>query len=249
MKERITGMLRVVIAGSVLIGCMIVAGSIGYYGAPKFTADVNIVTDENGNKEYHYDNVTEVDPPHVGAAVVNASTLDDENIVQMVEKTEINPYTGLPEVDYSLKGEALHVPDGVGSVRPFMAWQLITDETTKQYQLRMEAEAYDENDFGIIAGRFAVAVKPYYGKIGDFIDVIQNDDSVLHCIIADYKGDENNIADGGNAKYYHTHKDVIEFIVNQYSWYGEEQRTVYMYHPDWKQDIKAIYNVGNYWGE
>lgn len=249
MKERFKSFLQVIIVGSGFIGCMIVAGSIGYHGAPKFTADVNVTTDEKGHKEYRYDNVTEVIPPHVGSSVVNASTLDDQDVVHIIEPPDINPYTGLPEVDYSLKGEALYVPEGVGSVRPFMAWQLITDETTDQFRLRMEAEAYDENDFGCIANRFAVAVKPYYGKIGDYIDVIQADDSVLHCIIADYKGDENVMVDGVNSRYYHSHQDVIEFIVNQYSWYGGEQRTVYMYHPEWKQNIKAIYNVGNYWGE
>lgn len=248
MKERMTSMLRVFVVGGIFFGCMIVAGSIGYYGAPRFSATVTVSEDENGNEEFHYDDVTEVQPPHVGASVVNASTLDEES-AQMVESPKINPYTGMPEVDYSSRGEPLYVPQGVGSVRPFMAWQLITDETTKQFQLRMEAEAYDENDFGVIAGRYAVAVKPFYGKIGDYIDVIQADDSVIHCIIADYKGDENAHVDGDNSKYYHSHKDVIEFIVNQYSWYGNDQRTVYQYHPDWKQDIKAIYNVGNYWGE
>lgn len=249
MKEHFKKGLRGIVIVSGFIGCMFIAGSIGYHGEPKFIADVNVVTDENGNKEYHYENATKVSPSHVGASVVNASTLDEKNVVQMVEAPSINPYTGLPEVDYSSKGDPLYVPEGVGSVRPFMAWQLITDETTKQYQLRMEAEAYDENDFGFIANRFAVAVKPYYGKIGDYIDVIQSDDSVLHCIIAEYKGDENIVTDGVNARYYHTNQDVIEFIVNQYSWYTGEQRTVYMYHPEWKQDIKAIYNVGNYWNE
>lgn len=249
MKKILEKILRGIIVGSGFVGCMVIAGSIGYHGAPKFVTNVNVTTNKDGHKEYYYDNVTEVNPPHVGASLVNASTLDDDNIVQMEKAPEINPYTGLPEVDYSRKGEALYVPDGVGSVRPFMAWQLITDETTKQYQLRMEAEAYDENDFGFIGNRFAVAVKPYYGKIGDYIDVIQSDDSVLHCIIAEYKGDENTITDGANSRYYHSNQDVIEFIVNQYSWYGGEERTVYMYYPEWKQNIKAIYNVGNYWGE
>lgn len=232
----------------ILVFVCIVAGSIGYYGAPRYDISKTIVEKKDGTVEYHYDDIVEIKPSHVGSAVVNAGTLGEEDRVQCVEN-ELNPYTGKPVVDYSLRGEALYVPEGVGSVRPYMAWQLITDPTTKQYQLRMEAEAYDENDFGVINGCYAVAVKPYYGKIGDFIDVIQVDDSVLHCIIVDYKGDENVVADGVNARYYHTHKDVIEFVVNQYSWYNGDQRTVYQYHPSWNQNIKAIYNVGNYWGE
>lgn len=249
MKDLMTKKISLFALGGFLVFAIIVAGSIGYYGAPKYMVDKTVVEKENGTIEWHYDNITEVKPPHVGSTIVNASTLNEDEIVDFISVPEINPYTGKPEVDYSLKGTPLYVPQGVGNVHPYMAWQLITDETTKQYQLRMEAEAYDENDFGVISNRYAVAVKPYYGKIGDFIDVIQMDDSVIHCVIAEYKGNENIDLHGENSMYYHTHMDIIEFVVNQYSWYNGDERTVYDYHPEWNQNIKAIYNVGNYWGE
>lgn len=183
-----------------------------------------------------------------GTTNVTAASWEDGSLVRFIPYPETNPFTGRPVVDYSKKGEALYVPEGIGSVHSYMTWQSITDPTTKQFQLLMEAEAYDENDFGVINGKYVVAVKPYYGKIGDYLDVIQDDDSVLHCIIGDYKGNENEITDGENSKYYHHDKSVVEFIVNGYAWFDTE-RTVYDYHPEWHQNIKAIYNVGNYWGE
>lgn len=143
-----------------------------------------------------------------------------------------------------------HVPDNVGKCHPYMAWQLISDPTTEQFQLRMEAESYDEHDFGKIDNRYAVAVKPYYGKIGDYLDVIQEDGTIIPCIVAEYKGNENVDIDGEMAIYYHKDKDVVEFIVNQNAWYGADpERHVLDYHPEWNQNILVIYNVGNYWGE
>lgn len=142
-----------------------------------------------------------------------------------------------------------HVPRNVGNCHPYMAWQLISDPTTEQYRLRMEAENYDEHDFGKIDDRYAVAVKPYYGKIGDYLDVIQEDGTIIPCIIAEYKGDENVDIDGAMATYYHKDKDVVEFIVNQNAWYdADPERHVLDYHPEWNQNILVIYNVGNYWG-
>lgn len=234
------------------IFCMIVAGLVGYFGAPKYIKEITIIQKENEEDIVEINTeIKQVNPSHVGAKIVGAATIDPRNdLVQMIEAPKINPFTGKPEVDYSSKGTPLHVPAGVGSVHSYMAWNCVTDPTTKQYKLRVEAEAYDENDFGKIGDRYVVAVKPYYGKIGDYIDVIQEDDSVLRCIIGDYKGDENEEKDGENSKYYHHDRSVVEFIVNGYAWYNSEcPRTVYDYHPEWQQNIKSIYNVGNYWGE
>lgn len=204
-------------------------------------------TDTDRNDEV----ITETTSSHMGSAsVVKAATVNEPtNLVQFVEASKFNPHSGKLEVDYSIKGTPLYVPEGIGACHTFMAWQMITDPTTKQYQLRMQVESYDENDFGKVGWRYAVAVKPYYGKIGDYIDVIQEDDSVINCIIVEYKGDENKYIDGEMSKYYHTNKDVVEFVVNQYAWYTDQERTVYDYHPEWNQNIKSIYNVGNYWGE
>ena len=46
------------------------------------------------------------------------------------------------------KGEEKFVPDYCGSVHPYMGWTCITDESSPQYKLKQECEAYDENGFG-----------------------------------------------------------------------------------------------------
>ena len=64
------------------------------------------------------------------------------------------------------------VPEGRGSVHTMMGWQLVTCQSSNQYRLRADAgECYDENGFAKINDRFVVATKPYYGTVGDYIDV------------------------------------------------------------------------------
>lgn len=248
--KHVTEKLRKVMILGWMLGCLVFAGIVGYCGAPRTVSETKITTSGLDTAEYTIE--TKIKPSHVGAALVDAADLKIPigQYVQMIEAPKVNPYTGRPEVDYSSRGTPLYVPHGAGACKTYMNWSSITDSTTKQFQLRVQAENYDENDFGKVGDRYAVAVKPYYGKIGDYLDVIQVDDSVIRCIIAEYKGDENVATDGENAKYYHHDGSIIEFVVNYYAWYETNvPRTVYDYHPEWKQNIKSIYNVGNYWNE
>lgn len=144
------------------------------------------------------------------------------------------------------KEEEKFVPDYCGSVHPYMGWACITDESSPQYKLKQECEAYDENGFGKVGNRYAVAMKPYYGKIGDYIDIIQNDGIQYHCIIVDYKGMENKEEDGWLATYAHGMNDIVEFVVDKESWYNTD-KTVKQYHPEFSRNISKIYNVGSYW--
>lgn len=143
-------------------------------------------------------------------------------------------------------GEEMYVPGYCGSVHPYMGWECITDPTSPQYRLKQECEAYDENGFGKVGNRYAVAMKSYYGDIGDYIDIVQNDGIEYHCIIVDHKGMENESEDGWLATYAHGENDIVEFVVNKSSWYGTN-KTVAQYHPEFSRNIKAIYNTGNYW--
>lgn len=162
------------------------------------------------------------------------------------------------------------VPCGFGSVCSYMKWDLITSRDSSQYKLRIEAEHYNSKGMGMINGRFAVAVKPYYGDVGDLINVEYDNGKVLKAIVVEEKGHENEPGKGipseiyasNNAKQLamgitnkvHTDGSVIEFCVDgdgdttgvAFSGYGGS-RTVSDLYPEYDSDIKGIYKVGSYW--
>lgn len=176
---------------------------------------------------------------------VNTTTIESEDPVTY--EPDETPYPKKKSKNKKEdKGEEKFVPDYCGSVHPYMGWACITDESSPQYKLKKEVENYDENGFGKVGNRYAVAMKPYYGKIGDYIDVIQNDGIEYHCIIVDYKGMENKEEDGWLATYAHGMNDIIEFVVDKESWYSTD-KTVKQYHPEFSRNISKIYNVGSYW--
>ena len=176
---------------------------------------------------------------------VNTTTIESEDPVTY--EPDETPYPKKKSKNKKEdKGEEKFVPDYCGSVHPYMGWACITDESSPQYKLKKEVENYDENGFGKVGNRYAVAMKPYYGKIGDYIDVVQNDGIEYHCIIVDYKGMENKEEDGWLATYAHGMNDIIEFVVDKESWYSTD-KTVKQYHPEFSRNISKIYNVGSYW--
>lgn len=163
-----------------------------------------------------------------------------ENMEEYDAKTDSNNYSG---------GIVKTVPKGRGSKHTFMGWQLITNKSSKQYKLRVQSgEHYDSNGFARIGDRFVVAVKPYYGSIGDYIDVYKSNGEIIKCIIGDAKG-----SDGGGDKYGHSDGSIVEFVVDKYKWYSKynnlgKYRRVDEFYPSWtKHNISKIVNVGNYW--
>jgi hypothetical protein len=168
----------------------------------------------------------------------------EESIEEDIIEEEVKNENEFEETRWEEK----YVPEGYGSVHPYMGWSMITSKGTKQYTLRKEVEDYDEDGFGKVKDRYAVAVKPYYGDIGDLIDVVQTDGTIIKCIIVDHKGNENKSDDGWLAAYVHYNNDIVEFVVNKSSWYGTS-KSVNKYHPEWKHNISVIYNVGNYWDQ
>ena len=148
-----------------------------------------------------------------------------------------------------------YVPSGYGKVHTYMGWQCVTNKDTKQYRLRMVAQNFDSEGFGKIGDRYAVAMKPYYGEIGDYLDITQSDGSEYKVVIVDYKGRENGTT--GLSKYIHHDKSIIEFVVDKGSWYSKSNGGwasemhsnpgTIEFHPELGLNIVEIKNVGNYW--
>ena len=152
-------------------------------------------------------------------------------------------YKKLEKYLEDFKGTSVKLPDGLGNVHSYMGWQCITARSSDQYKLIESAGMnFDEQGFGKIGDRYVVATTTTFGNVGDFIDVVQDDGTVIKCVIGDIK----NQNDAGCNQWGHNNGHcVVEFVVDKSSWYGTS-KTVTGYHPEWNQNIDSIINKGNY---
>ena len=144
-------------------------------------------------------------------------------------------------------GETIVIPSGLGNVDSFEGWSLITDQTSNEYQLRASAgEQYNIEGFGVVNGRYVVAVRPLYGSVGDYLTFTFEDGSTLECIIGDVKGEDGP---GVNEWGFLGGENILEFIVSTDDWYGgHENPGTSSCHPEWGQYLIRCTNTGNYWG-
>lgn len=147
----------------------------------------------------------------------------------------------------SVSGEEIMIPEGLGSAHTYMGWQLITSTTSNQYRLREEAgENYDSEGFAIIDGRYVIACTTTFGDVGDYIDFYKEDGLVLHCIM----GEAKKQSDAGCNEWGHNGgRNVIEFVVDENSWYTGGVGThanpgTSSCHPEWASDIVKAVNIG-----
>lgn len=125
---------------------------------------------------------------------------------------------GVAKIIETDKAKIIEIPQGqdYGTTYTYNSWQLIG--AGDQKKLRDQAGMrFDEEGFGRINGRYAVAVTPLFGKVGDYIDyyyIDQNgNEQVIPCIICDVKG-----SDAKNEFGHHGGKNVLEFYVNEETW-------------------------------
>ena len=142
------------------------------------------------------------------------------------------------------KGDEVAIPDGLGTQYPYMGWQMIKSPSSTQYKLRQQAgQNFDDLGYGKINGRYVVALTDTFGKVGDYVDIKQNNGNVIKAVIGDVK----NQNDEGCNKWGHNNgKAVVEFVVDKSKWYGTST-SVKTTHPEWqKQRVVSIKNQGSY---
>ena len=92
-------------------------------------------------------------------------------------------------------------------------------------------------------------MKPYFGNVGDYVDVTLANGEIIKGIIGDIKGNEN--AGFQYSKYAHgnsvANSSVVEFVVDKNSWYNTD-KSVVKYKPNWRSTVAQVSNLGNYWG-
>ncbi len=168
-----------------------------------------------------------------------------KNYVTQITGFDIDDFgvTDLESYLDGVAGKTITLPDGLGDVHTYMGWQCITSKSSNQYKLRESAGMnFDSEGFGRIGDRYVVATTTTFGNVGDYIDVYQEDGTVIKCIIGDIK----NQSDAGCNEWGHNNGDcVVEFVVDKSSWYGTN-KTPNGLHPEWNQNIDKIVNKGNY---
>lgn len=148
-----------------------------------------------------------------------------------------------------VSGKTITLPSGLGTVRTYMGWQMITNTSSPQYKLRSAAGMkFDKEGFGKIGDRYVIACTTTFGNVGDYIDVYLANGTVQKCIIGDIK----NQNDSGCNKWGHLNGDcVIEYVVDKSSWYSGGRGAhanpgTSSCHPEWHQAVTKIVNKGNY---
>lgn len=158
-------------------------------------------------------------------------------------------YEGIEEYLEDVEGTTITLPEGLGNIHTYMGWQCITAVSSKQYKLRTAAGMnFDEEGFAKIGDRYVVATTTTFGNVGDFIDVYQEDGTIIKCVIGDIK----SRGDAGCTEWGHNNgRCVVEFVVNKDTWYkngggAHANPGTESCHPEWNQNIDKIVNKGNF---
>ena len=199
----------------------------------------------NSNYSYSYSTTPNGTVVHNnGSSNINSTLSDSDYNVAPGGKYN---YEGIEEHLKSVEGTTITLPDGLGSIHTYMGWQCITSVSSKQYKLREAAGMnFDEEGFAKIGDRYVVATTTTFGNVGDYIDVYQEDGTIIKCIIGDIK----NQNDAGCTKWGHNDgRCVVEFVVDKDKWYGSSMHVnpgTAGCHPEWNQNIDKIVNKGNF---
>lgn len=139
-------------------------------------------------------------------------------------------------------GQAILIPEGMGTQHTYMGWHTVTSRTSLQYQLREDSgENYDEEGFARIDGRYVVACTTTFGEVGDYVDFYRENGEVINAVIGDIK----NMDDPGCNQYGHNDgRCVVEYIVSR-SWYPSHANPgTSGCHPEWDSRIVKAVNLG-----
>ena len=123
--------------------------------------------------------------------------------------------------------------------KSFMDYTTITLKSSPQYKLQQQATT-DENGLRMVNGRYCIALGSYYStNVGQYIDVVLENGTVIPCIVGDCKQDrhtnENHSvgADGG----------AIEFIVETHKLNSEarKQGDVSFSLDNWNSNVVEVH--------
>ena len=120
-----------------------------------------------------------------------------------------------------------------------MDYRTITSTGTYEYKLQNTAAYTNDDGIRMINGRYCIAVGTAFGtRIGQYIDLVLENGTVIHCIMGDTKSDE------------HTDSEHVftvasgccsEFIVETEKLNGvAKSGDVSNAHPEWKSAVSKV---------
>ncbi|MDO4519305.1 MAG: hypothetical protein Q4B47_03250 [Eubacteriales bacterium] len=173
-----------------------------------------------------------------GTAMIGPSKGNDSSIFDTINEVE---------------GTVYELPDGLGAYFTYMGWQCITNRASNQWAVIEKSGGFDYNfndeGFAVVNDRYLIACTLTFGNVGDAVDFVQNDGTVITGIIGDIK----NQNDPGCNIYGHNNGQVVlEFIVDKNQWYSGGSAShpnpgTSTCHPEWGgKYISKIINYGPY---
>lgn len=120
----------------------------------------------------------------------------------------------LPNVSYKIK-DAPSEPDVVNkNAKSYMRFQALGYQSwnVQGYLARQKGCSVGKYDIRMLDGRYLIALGSYYtSKIGQYVDVILSDGTVVPCILGDQKADPDT---DPTHRYHASDKSVMEFIIS-----------------------------------
>lgn len=107
----------------------------------------------------------------------------------------------------------MSVPAGINtSFKAYMDYRTITSRGSTQY--KMQQQAYTENGFRKLDGRYMVAMGSYYGYCGDKFNITFDTGTTIPVIIGDSKADRHTDSLHMYKPMKHGYGNVVEFIID-----------------------------------
>lgn len=123
--------------------------------------------------------------------------------------------------------------------KSYMDYRAITAINTPHYKLQKNYAYTGEDGVRMVNGRYCIALGSYFTiEIGQYIDVILENGTILHCILGDQKSDKhtdkNHIA--------HPDGSVMEFIIdeNKILYYSKIMGNMIYSHEEWQSPVVAV---------
>lgn len=128
----------------------------------------------------------------------------------------------------------------VGDTRKsYMDFKMITSKDTPQYKLQHKYAYTDDTGIRMVDGRYCVALGSYYThKIGQYVDLVLENGTIIPCIIGDQKDDRDT-----NASHTIAHDgSATEFIVETKALSGKTRRMgdIGYAQSDWLSNVVEV---------
>jgi hypothetical protein len=160
-----------------------------------------------------------------------------------IETTNPTSPTTLPTAptEPPINFEIFDVPENYHSkdFKSYESWKAITAKNTPHYKLQNEYAYTNTDGIRMVDGRYCIALGSYFTTaIGQYIDIILENGTVIECILGDQKADIHT----DNLHIAHPDGSVVEFIVDvdKIPTMARRMGNMAYAHDEWKSPVVQI---------